>query len=82
MLRRVPADRYNNQTENNFKYYCEYCGHTISFYAFEPEKKLCYWCGNYNYKTDFAKFKDKLNKKIKEVNYEKRRYSERTNENY
>ena len=68
MLKRTTIDYHNKNSKNNFKYYCEHCGHTISFYAFEPEKKLCSWCGRYNYKTDIAKFKDKLNKKIKEVN--------------
>jgi hypothetical protein len=49
------------------KKHCEYCGHTISFYAFEPTKKLCDWCGRYNYKNELVKFKYLLNKKMKEV---------------
>lgn len=40
--------------------YCEYCGHTMTFYAFEPDKKCCDWCGRYNYRDEAAKFKDLL----------------------
>jgi hypothetical protein len=67
MLRKTPGDYCNKESKYNFKYYCEHCGHTISFYAFEPEKKLCHCCGRYNYKNDLVKFKDILIKKIKEV---------------
>jgi uncharacterized protein (DUF983 family) len=49
------------------KKYCEYCGHTMTFYAFEKERKLCTWCGKYNYKNDKVQFKDLLLKKRKEV---------------
>lgn len=69
MLRKVPGDRGNKQSKENFKYYCEHCGHTISFYAFEPDKKVCNWCGRLNYRNDLVKFKQILAKKIKEVNY-------------
>lgn len=48
---------------------CEYCGHTISFYAFEKDKKICSHCGIYNYRNDLIKFKDLLNKKKREVEY-------------
>jgi rRNA maturation endonuclease Nob1 len=68
MIKKVPGNKRNKQAQINFHYYCEYCGHTISFYAFEPEKKVCDFCGKLNYKNEFAKFKDKLNEKIKEVN--------------
>ena len=43
-----------------YKKHCNHCGHTISFYAFEKEKKLCSWCGRFNYKDAKAKFKDIL----------------------
>ena len=35
-----------------FKKKCEICGHTLSFYAFEKDRKCCYHCGTYNYKND------------------------------
>ena len=54
--------------------YCEYCHHTMYFYPFEKDKKICSHCGRYNYKNDLSKFKDKLNSKIRiekmEVHYE------------
>lgn len=46
-----------------YKKYCEYCGHTISFYFFEKDRKCCSHCGKYNYKNDFIKFKYKLKEK-------------------
>lgn len=67
MLKRVGIDVVNKNSKINFQYRCEYCEHAISFYAFEPDKKICNWCGRYNYKNDLAKFKDKLIKKKKEV---------------
>lgn len=67
MLKKTPGNRYNKNDKINFCYYCENCGHTISFYAFEAEKKVCNWCGRLNYKNDLTKFKDTLNKKLKEV---------------
>ena len=66
MLRKATED-YNKQAKVNFHYYCGYCGHTISFYAFEPDRKLCHFCGRFNYRNDLAEFKDKLIKKKKEV---------------
>ena len=57
--------------QSKYKKYCEFCGHTISFYAFEKDKKLCSWCGRYNYRNGLVEFKDKLEKKKKEVNNEK-----------
>lgn len=66
MLRKVPGDK-NKQSKDNFKFYCEHCGSTISFYSFEREKKICRVCGRYNYKNDRAKFKDILTKKKKEA---------------
>lgn len=50
-----------------FKKNCWYCNYKISFYAFEPDKKVCKYCGRLNYKNELAKFKDLLNKKKKEV---------------
>ena len=46
---------------------CKKCGHTISFYSFEPDRKLCNYCGTFNYRSDLVEFKKKLNKKAKEV---------------
>lgn len=45
------------------KKHCEFCGHTISFYFFEPERKCCRFCGRFNYRNDFIKFKYKLREK-------------------
>ena len=36
--------------------YCKKCGHAISFYAFEPDRKLCDYCGVFNYKNDLVEF--------------------------
>lgn len=44
--------------------YCEYCGHTISFYAFEGDRKLCNYCHRYNYRNDKIKFRYLLKKKL------------------
>jgi ribosomal protein L37E len=41
---------------------CRFCGHTMTFYAFETTKKLCSWCGRYNYKDGKSEFIDKLKK--------------------
>lgn len=46
--------------KQNYKKKCEFCGHTISFYAFENDKKICNYCGKYNYRNDLIKFKIKL----------------------
>ena len=45
---------------------CKYCGHSISFYAFEPDKKLCSHCGRYNYRDEKSEFKDLFTKKRRE----------------
>jgi rRNA maturation endonuclease Nob1 len=45
-----------------YKKHCQFCGHTISFYAFEPDKKLCSWCGKYNYRNGLVEFKTLLEK--------------------
>lgn len=46
--------------QSKHKKYCEYCGHTLTFYHFEKDRKICRHCGYYNYKNDFVKFKYKL----------------------
>lgn len=51
-----------NELINNSKH-CEFCGHTLSFYFFEKDRKVCKHCGRYNYKNDFVKFKYKLREK-------------------
>lgn len=56
----------NDRKIKNTKH-CDFCGHTISFYSFEPDKKLCNHCGNYNYRNDEIKFKDKLLNKVREA---------------
>ena len=56
--------------KQKYKKHCEYCGHTISFYAFESDKKVCNYCGRYNYRNNLIKFKDKLNKSL--MKYEKK----------
>ena len=48
--------------------YCEHCGHTMTFYAFEPDRKICSWCGRYNYRNDLVKFKYLLSSEMKKVN--------------
>ena len=52
-----------------YKKYCRICGHTMSFYAFEPDKKLCSWCGHYNYKNGLVEFKYLLEKERKRIKY-------------
>ena len=44
-----------------FEKYCEFCGHTMSFYAFEKDRKLCSYCGRFNYRNKRVEFKYKLN---------------------
>lgn len=41
-----------------YKKNCKFCGHTISFYAFESDRKLCSWCGRFNYKNELVEFKE------------------------
>ena len=31
--------------KRKYQKYCEFCGHTMSFYSFEKDKKLCNHCG-------------------------------------
>lgn len=51
--------------KQKYKKKCEYCGHTISFYAFESDKKVCSYCGRYNYRNEFIKFKSRLMNELK-----------------
>lgn len=64
---RETIDR-NKQCKTNYVKYCGNCGHTISFYAFESNKKVCNWCGVTNYKSEIDKFKNLFQEKAKEVN--------------
>jgi len=43
--------------------HCEFCGHTISFYFYEKDRKCCRHCGRFNYRNEFVKFKYKLMEK-------------------
>ena len=50
-----------------YKKYCRYCGHTMTFYAYEKDKKLCTWCGKYNYRNGLVEFKELFKQKKREV---------------
>lgn len=52
---------FREQVDNSK--HCEYCGHTLTFYFFENDRKCCKFCGRYNYRNDFIKFKYKLKEK-------------------
>lgn len=52
----------------NHKKYCEFCGHTLTFYAFEKDRKCCSFCGNFNYRNEFIKFKYRLSTKGVKIN--------------
>lgn len=54
-----------------YKKHCKNCGHTLSFYAFEPNRKLCKWCGVYNYRNELSEFKDLMLKKKRKGKNEK-----------
>ena len=64
---KIKEDSILMSEQAKYKKYCEFCGHTISFYAFEPDKKICNWCGRYNYRNELVKFKNLLRKEMKEV---------------
>ena len=51
------------------KKYCKVCGHTMSFYAFEPDRKVCSWCGYYNYRNRMVEFRYLLEKERKRIEY-------------
>lgn len=57
------------EKSNNSKH-CEYCGHTLTFYSYEKDRKCCTYCGRYNYRNDFVKFKYKLKEKGLQVKIE------------
>lgn len=63
MKMKIKKDMKMASEQAKYKKYCQFCGHTISFYAFEPDKKLCSWCGKYNYRNGLVEFKDILFKK-------------------
>lgn len=44
-----------------YEKYCEFCGHTLTFYAFEKDRKLCRVCGKFNYKDKRVEFRYKFN---------------------
>ena len=71
MRMRIKEDSKLASIQRKYKKYCKVCGHTMTFFAFEPDKKLCSWCGYYNYRNGLVEFKEVLNKKRKELNYEK-----------
>lgn len=60
-------DKYNINAKINYQKPCNYCGTQISFYVFEPNKKICSVCARANYRNDLYKFKELLQRKIKEV---------------
>lgn len=49
--------------QQKYKKHCEFCGHIISFYSFEKDRKCCNHCGKFNYRNDFIKFQYKLKEK-------------------
>lgn len=57
------VEKLNNE-KIKYRKKCEHCGHTISFYAFENDRKLCNYCCRYNYRNEKAKFKYLLTKKL------------------
>ena len=51
----------------NYKRYC-ICGHSIVFpQTAKVNKTICDWCGHWIYKNDYEEFKDKYQKKKKEI---------------
>ena len=49
--------------QSKYKKHCANCGHTLSFYSYEKDRKCCNFCGTFNYKNDLIKFKYKLREK-------------------
>ena len=62
MRMKLKEDMLITSEQKKYHKHCKYCGRTISFYAFEKDKKLCSWCGRYNYRSGLVEFKDKLKK--------------------
>ena len=48
------------EEQKKYEKYCEFCGHTMSFYAFEKDRKLCNYCGRFNYRNKRVEFEYKL----------------------
>ena len=44
--------------------YCTNCGHTLSFFAFEKDTKVCSHCGTMNFRNKKAEFEYQLKKSI------------------
>lgn len=65
MRKHSTSKKLLTELRKNHKY-CEFCGHTLTFFAFEPDRKLCKYCGKYNYRDEKAKFKDMLARKRRE----------------
>jgi ribosomal protein L37E len=62
-------DIKNPQAKSNFHKYCIKCGHTMTFYHFENDKKICSYCGTLNYRNNLIEFKDKIKKEMRKINY-------------
>ncbi len=67
MLMTIKEDTKLASQQSKCKKYCKFCGHTISFYAFEKDKKLCNWCKRYNYRNEKVEFRELLLKKKREI---------------
>lgn len=63
---RFENDKKLLDEKNKMSKHCEFCGHTISFFAYENDKKICSFCGRYNYRNDYVKFLSLIKKEIKE----------------
>ena len=70
MKLKLDSDMKIATEQAKYKKHCQFCGHTISFYAFEPERKLCSWCKRYNFKNGLVEFKTLLEKERKRTKYE------------
>lgn len=70
MLMTIKEDTKLASQQSKYKKYCKYCGHTMSFYAFEKERKLCSWCKRYNFKNGLVEFKTLLEKERKRTKYD------------
>lgn len=57
----LQRDMKLRQEQKKCEKYCEFCGHTMTFYAFEKDRKVCSHCGRFNYKNKRVEFKYKLN---------------------
>lgn len=65
MKAKIKNDLKMMSEQSKFKRNCWYCNYKISFYAFEPDRKICKWCGRLNYKNELVEFKYLLEKRIK-----------------